>query len=374
MALLDFIIITGFAVTIFINIFLYKKKGQSNTFLILIFSFIGLSLLNEYASLHDQDGLLYITDLITEGGSYLLAPFIYFYISSLLHPVEVRSTGFMLLFVPYVVHFLLVSLPVLHDGFGLDWMLGYAHVIEKNWEIFYVVESLFFLMLVILAFQEIVKYEARIKAFYSDLSRRNLVWAKQMLICLVIYQVINLSLSAYILLVAPLNFEEDYLLTLNVVIICFYLGYNGLFQTQIFLPNFLLEGEKKEPLSTDQISKAKNISVEEDEKLSDKIEHSLKVEKLYLNEDLTLRDLAEAVALKEKDLSIYINQHLGSSFYELINRYRVQEFKEQIKTNTHLTIMGVANSCGFKSKTSFYRIFKKATGLTPAQYQKEVSE
>ncbi|MCG8329989.1 MAG: helix-turn-helix domain-containing protein [Chitinophagales bacterium] len=373
MALLDFIIITGFAVTIFINIFLSKKKGQSNTFLMLIFSFIGLSLLNEYASLHDQDGLLYVTDLITEGGSYLLAPFIYFYISSLLHPVEVRSVGFISLFVPYVVHFLLVSLPVLHNGFGLDWMLGYAHVIEKNWELFYVVESLFFLMLVILAFQEIVKYEARIKAFYSDLSRRNLIWAKQMLACLVIYQVINLSLSAYILLIAPLNFEEDYLLTFNVVIICFYLGYNGLFQTQIFLPNFLLEEEKIESSSIAEASKAKKTPVE-NEVLSDKIEHSLKVEKLYLNEDLTLRDLAEAVALKEKDLSIYINQHLGSSFYELINSYRVQEFKEQIKTNTHLTVMGVANSCGFKSKTSFYRIFKKATGLTPAQYQKEVSE
>lgn len=405
----DFILISGFALINFINVFLYKKKTQSSRFLILIFSFVGIHLLNEYASIHKHDLLLYLTDIISEGSGYIIGPFILHYVLSLLKPLGIRQLSFLKWYIPYVLHFFFVTIPVLHEGFGITSLVSYSNWITTYWEQFYVVESLYFVLMVLIALKSIIQFEPRIKAFYSNISDKNLVWAKQMLLCLMAYQVINLSISAWILLVSPLDFEEDYLLTLNIIIICFYLGYNGVFQTRIFLPEFLIEedlverieGESEGLAGSDLVDSSEGslgdelelefvddsdfgldiksvestVGSSRDELiLSEKIKRCLEDDKIYLNENLNLRDMAEAISVKEKELSTYINQELNSSFYELINHYRVEAFKSEVKSNAHLTIMGVANACGFKSKTSFYRIFKKATGQTPAQYLKSTKE
>ncbi len=384
--ILDFIIIMGFAFLIFLNIFLYKKKNQPSRFLIAIFSVIGIHLLNEYADLHEYSVLLYLSDLIVDGGELLLGPLILYYVSALLNVVKTNKIKFYYWFIPYIIHFVAITIPVLHYGFGIDILVEYVDWIAKYWEELYVIENLYFVGVIGLCIQKILRFEPRIKAFYSNISDKNLIWAKQMLLCLIGYQVINLSISAWILCVEPLHFEEDYLLTINIIIICFYLGYNGLFQTRIFLPEFLIpedglypqEIQKSIPDVKTKVETIKEIESKPepepkpDSGLTQKIQHCLNVDKLYLNQNLNLRDLANALFIKEKVLSTHINQELNTSFYELINYSRVEEFKSQIKTNHNLTVMGVANTCGFKSKTSFYRIFKKATGQTPAQYQKSI--
>jgi len=59
-----------------------------------------------------------------------------------------------------------------------------------------------------------------------------------------------------------------------------------------------------------------------------------------------------------------------TNFFDFINRYRIEEFKIQsiLKANNHLSIMGIAYNCGFNSKASFYRAFKKFEGISPTDY------
>lgn len=109
------------------------------------------------------------------------------------------------------------------------------------------------------------------------------------------------------------------------------------------------------------------------EELKELLQQKMHAEALYLNPDLSLGELAESVKSSEKKVSYLINQHLDSNFYEWVNRYRINRFKEQIAIpeNRKLSIVGVAMNCGFSSKSSFYRAFKTEVGVSPSQYLKK---
>lgn len=96
-------------------------------------------------------------------------------------------------------------------------------------------------------------------------------------------------------------------------------------------------------------------------------------QKPYLNERLNLAMLAGETKIAAPYLSQIINQHFKMNFYDFINRYRVVEAKERLTTSDfdHLSLLGIAYDCGFKSKSSFNRYFKKHTGMSPSDFKKE---
>ncbi len=71
-------------------------------------------------------------------------------------------------------------------------------------------------------------------------------------------------------------------------------------------------------------------------------------------------------------LSQIINEKEGKSFYDFVNSFRVEEFKRLVKDskNKQFTLLALAYDCGFNSKSSFNRYFKKNTGKTPSEFVK----
>ena len=67
---------------------------------------------------------------------------------------------------------------------------------------------------------------------------------------------------------------------------------------------------------------------------------------------------------------VRINQEYGSNFNSLLNEYRIKEACRRLGGNANMTIEGIAESVGFKSRTSFGALFKSITGLSPSAYQK----
>ena len=99
-------------------------------------------------------------------------------------------------------------------------------------------------------------------------------------------------------------------------------------------------------------------------------------EKVYLDDQLNLNDFSESIALSKKYVSELINQKFGSSFKDLITKYRVQEAQRLMreKINTKISLITIAFDSGFNNKVTFYRAFKNHTGKSPSAYFKSLKE
>ncbi|MBC7000373.1 two-component regulator propeller domain-containing protein [Cytophaga sp. FL35] len=114
------------------------------------------------------------------------------------------------------------------------------------------------------------------------------------------------------------------------------------------------------------------LSNEENEKIQE-LKDLMDKNKLYLSHDLSLGNLSEHLQISANQLSYLLNEHIGKNFYDFINHYRVEEVKQRLRDSSYKgqTLSSIGLDCGFNSKSTFNRIFKNATGLTPSEYQKE---
>lgn len=136
----------------------------------------------------------------------------------------------------------------------------------------------------------------------------------------------------------------------------------------------VIEVEEKLPLmNLSQKYTSSSLKGVEEVKLYFKLKELLEKEKLYLDPNLTLKNISDRLATNTKYLSQVVNNHSGNNFQHFINNYRVIESKEQIldKNNRNLTLYGIALQCGFKNKSTFYKVFKEITGKTPREFQKQ---
>lgn len=114
------------------------------------------------------------------------------------------------------------------------------------------------------------------------------------------------------------------------------------------------------------------LDTNEIKKYSKELEQIMMDYKLFLNPDLSLKDLASYLELPANYVSQLLNLGFQKNFSEYVNTFRVNEFKERVllKENKGLTIMAVAYDSGFNSKTVFNTFFKKIEGITPNMYLK----
>ncbi len=108
-------------------------------------------------------------------------------------------------------------------------------------------------------------------------------------------------------------------------------------------------------------------------KLYFKLKDILSSNELYLDPNLTLKNVADRLATNTKYLSQVVNHHSGNNFQYFINTYRVEEVKRKIisKEFENLTLYGIALQCGFKNKSTFYKVFKEISGITPREFLKD---
>lgn len=99
-------------------------------------------------------------------------------------------------------------------------------------------------------------------------------------------------------------------------------------------------------------------------------------EKTYLDPSLKLKDLANILRTNTRYLSQVVNMHTGGNILHFINGFRIREVKRKIMDAkyAHLTTFGIAQYCGFKNKSTFYKVFREFEGVTPKDYIRQKLE
>ncbi|GIT91580.1 hypothetical protein JANAI62_20370 [Jannaschia pagri] len=103
-------------------------------------------------------------------------------------------------------------------------------------------------------------------------------------------------------------------------------------------------------------------------RIAGKIERLMAQDRLYLQPNLSLWDLADQIGVSTHYASQALNEKLGERFFDYVNRWRVRHAAEQLRTS-EATILTIAYDAGFNARSSFYTAFKREYGMTPSAYR-----
>ena len=129
-----------------------------------------------------------------------------------------------------------------------------------------------------------------------------------------------------------------------------------------------LQSEEPQTPSSDMPYANSKMVAEEAERLAACLRATLEGEALYRDPLLNLTALARRSRIPEHQISQVLNQHVGLTFYDFVNHYRIADAKRLLKAEK-ATVLDIALTVGYNSKSTFYAAFRKATGQTPSEYR-----
>lgn len=104
-----------------------------------------------------------------------------------------------------------------------------------------------------------------------------------------------------------------------------------------------------------------------------KITALMEEKEIFRRSDLKLADLALELGTNVTYISASINGQAGVSFNDFVTGYRVRYAQELMKMHPDKKVSQIAEEAGFSGERSFFRNFKKVTGVTPRQWVESVS-
>ncbi|EMY60186.1 response regulator transcription factor [Leptospira terpstrae] len=107
------------------------------------------------------------------------------------------------------------------------------------------------------------------------------------------------------------------------------------------------------------------------ERLQMRLFHLMEVEKIYLNEDLSLEILAEELELHPRQLSEFLNGKKQTSFNSFLHSYRIKEAKDLLIKYPEKNVSDIGFEVGYKSLSSFYDAFKKELKITASEFRQK---
>lgn len=218
--------------------------------------------------------------------------------------------------------------------------------------------------------ETINNHEAWVLRNFSNLKEITLVWLRKLIIYYRLLWVAWVPFVAIFLLFFRFQLLylavvlTLYILMLILVYLTLWIGLEGLGRGKLI---FVKHNEEK--------TENKNFSRLTRDEIQDHIERInqlMVLEKIYLNENLNLKEFALHLKADPNLISFILNNHLGSNFYDFVNRHRIEEVKNKLNNPEckHLSLLGIALESGFNSKTTFNRVFKQVTKTTPTEFQK----
>lgn len=247
------------------------------------------------------------------------------------------------------------------------------------------VQKISILIYLILAIQYYRQY--RRFAFYefSFVETAGFNWLRNFLIAFGIITLLPLLQDVLQLFpfFANLDYKGAWYYFFSFAIVVYYIAINGYNAVSIPLRRLLFEPELlvqyqsprllPAPVKTEEASFEVIETKEEDTLVAqwkEKVNEFVQQQKIYEEPELTLSDLAKKLSTNTSLLSRVVNQGFGLSFNDYINQYRVNAVIGKLKEGEQRkqTLLGIAFDCGFNSKATFNRAFKKLTGVSPKEW------
>ncbi len=302
--------------------------------------------------------------------SFIFGPSIFLYTAHLTAQIKTFSNKYLILYLPFAAALAInIILFFKFETTQLPRGVLYVNMIINGGGLF------FEAILYIVSFYMIQKYIRRLKEFFSAIDALRLSLFRAVLFFLflvVIFIFISLNMGGHIRHEYKL---PDIIAILSSAGLGFGITFFAMIQPEIFNRVRLMENVVPAQQETFPRYEKLRLPESEEELYVKKLRDYMNEKKPYLQEELTLQDLAGELSLSINHISMILNIRLKQNFYNFINSYRIEEVKQKLSSpdfKDH-NILSIAFSSGFNSKSTFNTAFKKFTGKTPKEYRSDLS-
>ncbi len=308
----------------------------------------------------------------------VLPPLLYFYCRSLFDRSFVFTRKKLLHFLPAALYLLYSCVVVVTDQLVLGEYYFYADERDKDFSFWY--QAAGFVSLLVYLLLSLRSYYTYKQITYNTVSYADsltFAWAQRFLLAFLLL----LILRALFFFINPEwdEFGRKFWYYLSFSVLFYYISISGYVNTVRSVTFF------NEPGASLAEKAAEHVDTVEDEPQQDmaakkelpdsdywksKIEQLVLEEKLYENPELSVADIAQPLGIAPKKVSQIINQGFAVNFNDYINQHRVKAVIAKLQEGEHSiqTLLAIAYDCGFNSKSTFNRAFKRHTGLSPNAY------
>jgi AraC-like DNA-binding protein len=375
-----------------------QNESQSNKwlslFLLLCILYIAPWMLG-FADWYDNQPYRDILFYVPMQHLYFMGPVIFIYVQSLLNPSFRFGRKEALHLLPGILYLLFCIVMAVTDKLILKRYFFLADGRDRDFDAWYQytgLASMVFYFVISLRYYRLYK-----KLMVQVISYADAVlfrWIKNFLIAFLLMQLLRVGADLFAHYIPAINaYMQNWWFFLGFAVIFYYIaitGYSNSIETKVpfklnlltYKPTLLLQHatmqytERSNFTEDAEVIEIENTLFERKEdgdllaEWKPKIEALLKNEKAYEDAELSLTQVAKQLKTNPTVLSKVINRGFGKNFNDFINHYRIEAVKEKLKAGEQKTqtLLGIAFDCGFNSKATFNRAYKKVTGLSPKEW------
>jgi len=319
---------------------------------------------------------LYYTALLNKNYSHLVhyAPFdlilllmfgpvLYLYVKTLLgQPIKLTPINILVQVLPFIpaitfiVYFLFQDTTTRLSLLIVNFEEGLWHTNLLNVLVF--IQLIVYLFCCYLAVKKQFKISSKISINNFQMS---ISWLR-------FYIVINLY---FMLLAAPLSFylgneKVNLIIAQLAMLVQFaYLFVKSMWHSEMFSTD-----------STSEIKKSETVLKISDNLVEDYFRilmTHIETQKPFLKEECSIHSVSMDTGIPVHHLSNILNNHFQKNFPDFINEYRIKEVQKLLTLTQYekMTLEAIGYECGFGSRSSFNKAFKKHTGFTPSQFRQQ---
>lgn len=236
---------------------------------------------------------------------------------------------------------------------------------------------------IIISLRLVINYQKKINESFADIEKISLNKAKITLYFFLVTLIV--SIISFLL---GYMFSYSYNVSNNIIglfvgIIIYALAYatwntKSVDETELVNSTIDNSTKKTSEYQNNVKNKGRSSFILNNEQLSEyssRLKKVIEVDKAYTENEISLSELSTKINIQPYQLSEVISRTYSESFFDFINRHRIEEIKSRLEDpkSDSYSLLGIAMDCGFNSKSSFNSAFKKFAGVTPSEYRKLIN-
>ncbi|MEM6643014.1 MAG: helix-turn-helix domain-containing protein [Bacteroidota bacterium] len=307
------------------------------------------------------------------GVQLLFGPIVYFYFRVQVNRKFRLGPKHLWHFLPYTVAFLYEFVGFVQGPEGVQRLQASTHYLVLSYvnRVLMVISYGYYLSRCIVIYK---KYRIWSLQQFSNNDLISFRWFRNFIYAMIFWLVFREVMNVLDLLL-DLDFYQDWWWNLALVAVALYVGLAGYEQQQPAKIRFEeVENLSKVNQLTSELTSSKSEIEQDKAEVAERLNALMKEDKLFIQADLSLHELARHLQVNASVLSATINQVFGQNFNDFINTLRIEEFVRMYKEDTanRFTLLSLALDSGFNSKATFNRAFKKIKGNSPRDFLQDL--